>query len=50
MRTKNQHPATTTKVVEVEYKTIRKEGYYDIVVKYVGGVAVKEFKVPNYLR
>lgn len=51
METKNQ-PATTTKVVRtnVEYKTVRKEGYYDIVVKYVGGTAVKEFKVPNYLR
>lgn len=50
MRTKTNK--TTTKVVhsKVEYITLRKEGYYDIVAKYVDGVIVKEIKVPNYFR
>jgi hypothetical protein len=51
MRTTNKQ-ATTTKIVRtnVEYVTLRKEGFYDIVAKYVDGIIVKEIKVPNYFR
>jgi hypothetical protein len=51
MRTNNKQ-ATNTKIVRtnVEYVTLRKEGFYDIVAKYVDGVIVKEIKVPNYFR
>lgn len=43
---------TTTKVVhsKVEYVILRKEGFFDIVAKYVDGIIIKEIKVPNYLR
>lgn len=47
-----KHKQTTTKVVhsKVEYVILRKEGFFDIVAKYVDGIIIKEIKVPNYLR
>ena len=52
MKAKNKQQETTTKVVRtnVEYVTLRKEGFYDIIAKYVDGVIVKEFKIPNYFK
>lgn len=43
---------TSTKIVhtKVEYVILRKEGFFDIVAKYVDGIIIKEIKVPNYLK
>lgn len=51
MKTTNKQ-ATNTKIVRtnVEYVILRKEGFFDIVAKYVDGIITKEIKVPNYFR
>ena len=43
---------TTTRIAhaKVEYVILRKEGFFDIVAKYVDGIIIKGIKVPNYFR